>query len=271
MEEFADQIRDQLGRSKRLRQAAEARDLALEQLLESADIPLPDAVIDEELETRRESMAEQLSAYELTWDSYLEREGQTQEEFDADLRQRSEDALRGQFLLDEIAKQENLTVNEAELTEHLVRRAQQAGSSPDEFAQQVMQNNYLPVLVREVVRGKALAHLVQSSEVVDPNGQTIDFTLMMGDGRMLTSEEKAEMDAVAAAAGATASAGPTGKAPADEAVPDMPISVAAAFEAASARNAADQAEGAEAAGGDEGDADSDPDTDQAGQAEPAKA
>ncbi len=200
IDEFTDQIRDQIGRSKRLQQAADARDLVLEQLLESAEIPLPDAVIDEELETRRESVSEQLAAYELTWESFLDREGQTQEEFDTDLRQRSEDALRGQFLLDEIAKQENLSVNQAELTEHLVRRAQQAGSSPDEFAQQVMQNNYLPVLVREVVRGKALAHLVQASEVVDPNGQAVDFSLMMGDGRMLTPEEKAEMDAANAAA-----------------------------------------------------------------------
>jgi trigger factor len=200
IDEFTEQIRDQIGRSKRLQQAADARDLVLEQLLESAEIPLPDAVIDEELETRRESVAEQLAAYELTWDAFLEREGQTQEEFDTDLRQRSEDALRGQFLLDEIAKEENLTVNEAELTEHLVRRAQQAGSSPDEFAQQVMQNNYLPVLVREVVRGKALAHLVQAAEVVDSSGQSVDFSLMMGDGRMLTPEQKAELDAANAAA-----------------------------------------------------------------------
>ena len=241
IDEFTDQVRDQIGRSKRLQQAADARDLVLEQLLESAEIPLPDAVIDEELETRREAVTEQLAAYELSWDTYLDREGQTQEEFDTDLRQRSEDALRGQFLLDEIAKQENLTVNEAELTEHLVRRAQQAGSSPDEFAQQVMENNYLPVLVREVVRGKALAHLVQSSEVVDPNGQTVDFSLMMGDGRMLTPEEKAEMDAAAAAASIDA----------------VEVTESDAPESDAPETAADDADGAdgsdEAAGSDEGD------------------
>jgi trigger factor len=274
IDEFTEQIRGQVGRSKRLQQAADARDLVLEQLLEAAEIPLPESVVEDEVQTRRDSMTEQLEAYELSWDQYLEREGQTEEEFDADLRRRSEDALRGQFLLDEIAKVEQLTVNEGELTEHLVRRAQQAGASPEQFAQQVMENNYLPVLVREVVRGKALAHLVDAAEVVDPKGQTVDFSLMMGDGRMITPEEKAELEAVNAAASTDADVthADAPEAPAADAF----VNVAEAFdqrEDADDEAVSDQAVEAadtEAADADESDA-TEPETDDADQAEPAKA
>ena len=48
-----------------------------------------------------------------------------------------------------------------------MRRAQRAGVSPDQFAQQVVQGGQLPVLVSEVRRGKALATVMEAPTIVD--------------------------------------------------------------------------------------------------------
>ena len=93
----------------------------------------------------------------MTMDAYLEEQGQTLEEFEADLERRVRDAVAAQFVLDEIAKKEELGVDQNELSQHLVRRAQQSGQDPQEFANHMFEHNHIPELVQEILRGKALA------------------------------------------------------------------------------------------------------------------
>ena len=150
-------MRERLGRGKRLEQAAAARDAVLEALLEKVEIPLPETIVTDELNARRQSVEQQLAYAGMTMDAYLEDEGQTLEEFEADLERRVRDAVAAQFVLDAIAKKEELGVDQGELTQHLVRRAQQSGQDPQEFANHMFEHNHMPELVQEILRGKALA------------------------------------------------------------------------------------------------------------------
>ncbi len=115
-------------------------------------------------------------------EQFLEGEEQTQDEFDEDLKKRSEDAIKAQFVLDLVAEQQELSVNDQELTEHIVRHAQRSGVSPDQFAQHVVENNLVPSLVSEVVRGKALAHLVENAKVTDASGNEVELKTLQPDG-----------------------------------------------------------------------------------------
>ena len=103
-DELTDDVRNRLGNGKRLEQAAAARDAVLEKLLELVEVPLPEGVVTDELNQRRESIEQQLAYAGLTLDKYLEDEGQTQEEFEADLERRVRDSVAAQFVLDEVAK-----------------------------------------------------------------------------------------------------------------------------------------------------------------------
>jgi len=195
IEELRDATRGQIERQKRLEQAAEARDAVLARLLELTEVPVPEGVIAEEIVTRRSSIENQLAGMGLGLADYLENEGQTEEQFAADLDTRARDALRSQFILDEIADKAELAITQDELTEHLIRRAQQANMSPQDFANQAMENDFVPVLVREVVRGKALAQAVSTFTVVDPDGEEVDFEELLPDGTVLGPEEIARLDA----------------------------------------------------------------------------
>jgi len=181
-EELSADVRERLGRGKRLEQAAAARDAVLEKLLEQVTIPLPDTLVTDELNARRQTVEQQLAYAGITMDKYLEDEGQTQEEFEAELDRRVRDAVAAQFILDEVAKKEELGIEQAELSQHLVRRAQQAGQDPQEFANHMFEHNHIPDLVQEILRGKALATIVESAVVKDASGNAVELKNLLPDG-----------------------------------------------------------------------------------------
>ena len=175
IDELSADVRERLGRGKRLEQAAAARDAVLERLLDQVEVPLPETMVTDELNARRQNIEQQLAMAGITMEKYLEDEGQTVEEFEADLDRRVRDAVAAQFLLDEIAKKEEIGVDQNELSSHLVRRAQQSGQDPQEFANHMFEHNHIPDLVQEILRGKALATIVESAVVKDASGNVVEL------------------------------------------------------------------------------------------------
>ncbi len=206
-------VRERLGRGKRLEQAAAARDAVLERLLEQVEIPLPETIVTDELNSRRQNVEQQLVYAGLTMEKYLEDEGQTQEEFEAELERRVRDAVAAQFILDEVAKKEELGIEQAELSQHLVRRAQQAGQDPQEFANHMFEHNHIPDLVQEILRGKALATIVESAVVKDASGNVVELKNLRPDGTI--GEDAPADEAVEAAADEAAEATGATEAPAE--------------------------------------------------------
>jgi trigger factor len=182
VDELRGDLTERLRRAKRVEQASAARDAVLERLLDLVEIPLPEQVVADEKQARREQITQQLAYAGMTEEQYLEAEGQTVEEFEGDLERRVRDALAARFLLDEVAKNEQLGVDEGELTQQIVRRAQQMGVQPDEYAQQAMQQGQVPELVGEVRRAKALAMIVESAAVLDESGNPVELKRLLPDG-----------------------------------------------------------------------------------------
>ncbi|MGZ4495144.1 MAG: trigger factor, partial [Nocardioides sp.] len=180
--ELTDDVKTRLERGKRLEQAAAARDAVLEKLLDLVEVPLPEGIVSSELQARRESIEQQLAFAGMTMEEYLDNEEQTVDEFEADLEKRVRDAVAAQFVLDQVAKKEEIGVNEGELQEHLMRRAQQSGQNPQEFVQHMVEHNHIPEMVSEVVRGKALALIVEAATVVDESGNHVELKNLQPDG-----------------------------------------------------------------------------------------
>ncbi len=194
IDELTAHERDQLANGKRLEQAAAARDAVLEALLDQVEVPLPDSMVEQELNARRQSMEEQLQMAGMTMEKYLEDEGQTIEEFEAELERRVRDAVAAQFLLDEVAKREELGVDQQDLSQHLVQRAQQAGQDPQEFANHMFEHNHIPELVQEILRGKALAVIVEAAAVTDASGNPVVLAGLQPDGTIqdVADEQEAQ-------------------------------------------------------------------------------
>jgi trigger factor len=151
-------LKTRLTRVKELEQGAQARDLFIEKLTQTVDVPLPAEVIEAEV------------------NDHLEKEGRLE-----DVKHRGEvtkevsETITREFLLDSIVKAEAISVNETELTEYLVRAAARYGMSPDQFIKEVSDAGQVSTMVAEVTRAKALASVLGRVKVIDKSGKKIDL------------------------------------------------------------------------------------------------
>jgi trigger factor len=192
IDELTDDVRNRLANGKRLEQAAAARDAVLEKLLDLTEIPVPEGLVEAELAARKENVEQQLAYAGMSMQEYLDSEKQTQDEFEADMEKRVRDMVASQFLLDEIAKQQDLEVDQQELTQHMLRRAQQSGQNPNDYVKHMMEHNHVPELVAEIRRGRALAGIVEKATVTDASGNRVELENLRSDGTIAGLEDSAE-------------------------------------------------------------------------------
>jgi trigger factor len=166
--------RAQLERDKAVQQVVQARDLALNALLDQVDIPLPESVVADEAKHNRESVTSQLSRAGATLDGYLEMTNQTKEQFEADIEQRARRAVKVSLVLDQVARNEELGVDPAELSAYVARQAEQMGVAPDRLAKQLADNGQLSFAATEVLRGKAMNVIAERVKVSDKSGNPVD-------------------------------------------------------------------------------------------------
>jgi trigger factor len=180
IDELKTDLRERLGRVKKMQQGVQARDKVLDELLERTEVPIPEKVLDAEIENRKHDAIHPFDHDEAQFAQALETEGRTLEEFDAETRAESEKAVRTQLLLDTIADKEEVSVNDGELTERIIYQAQRFGISPDEYVQRAQQSGQLTAIYADVRRGKALASVVRKAAVTDGSGAEVDLSELFG-------------------------------------------------------------------------------------------
>jgi len=193
--ELRSNISERLTRMARLEQASQARDAVLEGLLGQVDIEVPEHLLTSDIETRRQQITEQLAQAGLTLESYLTdiAEDQTEEEFWADLEQRSEQALKAQIILDKIADERAIGVDQNDLTQHILRKAQADGVPPQQVADHLQEHpHHIEEYMLEIRRGKALAMIVEAATVTDSDGSVVPLANLQEDGSYAEPEAEPE-------------------------------------------------------------------------------
>ncbi|GAA1218345.1 trigger factor [Prauserella alba] len=195
IDELKADLRERLGRSKRMQQGVEARDKVLEQLLERVDVPVPEKVLQGEIDNAKHEAIHQYDHDEEAYKKALEAQGGDPEEWENEVRTEAEKSVRTQLLLDTLADEKDVQVGDQELTERIIYQAQRFGVSPDEYIQRAQQSGQLGAIFADVRRGKALAAVVRGASVTDESGEALDLTELFG-------EEEGEAEADDAATGA---------------------------------------------------------------------
>ena len=178
--------RVQLERVKRLQQAAQARERALDALLGKIEVRLPDSLVASEVEMRGQSLDEQLERAGATRDTYLEASGQTAEQLAADMENTAKRSVKAGFVLDKLAAQENLGVEQAELNNFVIEQAYRMGVQPDRLAQELADHGQIGSVVGEVLRAKALSLIAERAAVTDEAGRPVDLQAL--------AQEQAQQD-----------------------------------------------------------------------------
>jgi trigger factor len=190
--ELRSSTRGQLERVKSMQQVMQARDKALDALLDAVDIPLPESVVAAEIEQNKESVQQQLKRAGTDMESYLAATNQTAEQFDADAEGRARRAVKVSLVLDKLARQEEIGVSAEELSEYVARQAEQMGIAPERLAQQLTQNGQINFAAAEVLRNKALNLIAERAKVTDPSGAEVDVAAVLSAPVSGSADEEAD-------------------------------------------------------------------------------
>ena len=189
LEELKADLRERLGQAKLIQQGMEARDKVLEGLLAATDVPLPDKMVESELEVRKRDAVHAFEHDPGRLEAWLEQQAQSRDEFDTELRTAAAEAVKTQLVLDAIADAEKLGVDESELSQRIVYQAQRSGVSPEEYVKRARQANQLGAIYADVRRGKALASVLRRATVTDESGNAVDIEALYGPATPEVAEE----------------------------------------------------------------------------------
>jgi trigger factor len=180
IDELKANLSEQVSRVKRVQQAEEIRGAAIEALLDGVDMPLPEAIVQAQVDSTIHNALHGLDHNEDKLAEALEKQGTTREKFDADARTEAEKAIKTQLLLDALADDLDIQVGQDDLTERLVTTSRQYGIQPQELLGYLQQQNQLPAMFADVRRGKTIAAAVEAATVSDSDGNEIDTSEFFG-------------------------------------------------------------------------------------------
>jgi len=201
IDELKANLSEQVSRAKRVRQAEEIRSATLEALLASVEMPLPEAIVQAQVDNTMHNALHGLDHDEAKLAEALEKQGTTREKFDADARAEAEKAIKTQLLLDALGDDLDIQVGQEDLTERLVMTSRQYGIQPQELLGYLQQQNQLPAMFADVRRGKTIAAAVAAATVSDTDGNVIDTSEFFGghDAQGAEGAETEETDEAEAA------------------------------------------------------------------------
>ena len=109
------------------------------------------------------------------------------------------------MVLDKIAEGSEIGIDQNDLTQHILRKAQAEGTAPQQIAEHLQEHpHHIEEYMVEIRRGKALASVVEAATVTDSNGERLDLAAVREDGSLATPETEAQDAAAGAAALAAA-------------------------------------------------------------------
>jgi trigger factor len=176
LEELREDVRQRLQRVKTMQQGAEARDKLVEHLIETIEVPVPENLVEREVQWRGQTLEQELGQAGMGWDDYFQAAGvDNREAYDADLRTNVVQAVKTQFILDAIADAREVTVDNDDLSAQIVAQAQRSRISPEQYAQQLQSSGAIAEFVADVRRTKALAQLLEKTTITDASGNVVDL------------------------------------------------------------------------------------------------
>jgi trigger factor len=195
LEELTADLRERLGRVKRMEQVTQARDKVLDAIVDATEVPLPESVVKAEIDSTVHDAVHPFDHDEGRFEEFLTSQGSTREEFDTETKEAAEKSVRTRLVLDALADREKTTVSEQELTERIVFQAQQYQMPPEEFVRRIQEAGQLGAVYSDVRRSKALIAAVRSASVTDASGSAVDMSDLLGEDEPEQSEDAVTADA----------------------------------------------------------------------------
>ncbi len=143
----------------------ELRTNALNALVDAVQLEPPEKLLEEEFEHRLAHFEADLKQHGMTMDDYGRQAQLTELEIRRDIRDQVVRSIKAELILEKIAKEAELKVEDDEIGQEIALAAMRAGRDPKEVAEQVIASGRLGTVAADVLRRKALDHVVENVDV----------------------------------------------------------------------------------------------------------
>jgi len=167
MEALRTRIHENLEAMGRAVAEQEAREQLVRQVSDASSLDVPDVVVNREVDRRIDEITEELERRNLTLHQHLRNIGRSFEDWRADIEAEARQVARRALVLDEIGEREEIKVEDEEIREEIVHRAEREGISEDALKERLSDSTELNRLVTRIYQRKVVGLLVDNAEIAE--------------------------------------------------------------------------------------------------------
>ena len=129
----------------------------IEALIEKYDFALPQNIVEQEIDAQINNKAREMSEEELA--EYKDNEEKINELRES-VREMATDSVKATFLVDYLAKEEGITVDDQEVSQTIYYEAMMSGQDPQQVIKYYQENNLLPAVKMGMIEDKLFSKII---------------------------------------------------------------------------------------------------------------
>ncbi|NPA11852.1 MAG: trigger factor [Epsilonproteobacteria bacterium] len=157
VEDLKEFIKNSILQRKKAEIYTPLKEQILECLVKKYDFDLPENIVEREIDVIVNQEAAKLPPAKL---KELQEDVEKVKEFRESFRDEAKERVKLTFIVDELAKKENIDVSDQELSQIIFYEALMQGQNPQELIKYYQENNLLPVLKMNLIEEKLLTKLL---------------------------------------------------------------------------------------------------------------
>lgn len=167
LEELRKNIQNNLERKAEEEAERALQENVVKQVVDQVELDIPEVLIERHLDNMVEALRREVSGAGLTLEEYLEQAEKTQDDLRADLREQAERDVKTELVLNEIARQEQITVTDEEVYEDIDVAAAQYGQMADAIREFMRKPENFENIAVGLLKRKTLKFLVNLATGVE--------------------------------------------------------------------------------------------------------
>ena len=169
LDELRAHLRERLEEAATGQVRSELETRVFDTFLGQVDVPLPETLVNDELQFRASRFVQQLNLMGISLEQYQQGAETTREQLEADLRAQAERAVKAQLVLEAVAAAEGIEASDEEVEAEIGRQAQRLGREPEDV-RKALGAGRDGVIRGDILRTKALELLVENADVAVQQG-----------------------------------------------------------------------------------------------------
>lgn len=133
LEEYKEDLRKQLQANKEVEAKRAKEDEAIKKIIDKSSMEIPEAMIETQSENMINEFAQRIAQSGLSMEQYMQFSGMTLDKLKEQVRPEAETRIKSSLVLEQIAKEENIEISDAEVDAEVEKMAAQYGMEADKL------------------------------------------------------------------------------------------------------------------------------------------